>query len=53
MGTWVYQHLGARTLWLGCGGVGVLVGAGFSAVAAATRRRASAPGGGAALPAEP
>lgn len=54
VGTWVYQNLGARTLWLACGGVGVLVGAGFYAVAEATRRRALGPRGGAALPtAEP
>jgi MFS family permease len=37
VGTWVYQHLGARTLWLGCGGVGVLVGAGFYAVSEAVK----------------
>jgi MFS family permease len=50
VGTWVYQHLGARTLWAACGAMGVLVGAGFWAVAMATRR-APAPGGGEALPA--
>lgn len=36
VGTWVYQYLGPRTLWLGCGVVGVLVWAGFYAVAART-----------------
>jgi predicted MFS family arabinose efflux permease len=35
-GTWVYEQLGPRTLWLGCGAVGLLVGAGFQAVAKAT-----------------
>ena len=40
VGTWVYEQLGARTLWLGCGVVGVLVWAGFYAVAARTGRRA-------------
>jgi predicted MFS family arabinose efflux permease len=44
VGTWVYQHLGARTLWLGCGVVGVVVWAGFYAVAAvAGRPRRAAP----------
>ncbi|HEY4595912.1 MAG TPA: MFS transporter [Thermoanaerobaculia bacterium] len=43
VGTWVYQHLGARTLWLGCGVVGVVVWAGFYAVAARTGRRAGVP----------
>ncbi len=33
VGTWVYQHLGARTLWLGCGAAGLLVWAGLYAVA--------------------
>jgi predicted MFS family arabinose efflux permease len=40
VGTWVYQNLGARTLWFGCGVVGVLVGTGFQAVAANTARSA-------------
>src|SRR5436305_8728616 len=40
VGTWVYQHLGARTLWLGCGVVGLVVGAGFYAVAAGAGRPA-------------
>ncbi|HTG35962.1 MAG TPA: MFS transporter [Thermoanaerobaculia bacterium] len=35
VGTWVYQNLGARALWLGCGAVGLLVWAGFQAVAVA------------------
>jgi MFS family permease len=38
VGTWIYQHLGARTLWLACGGMGFLVGAGFWAVAATVKR---------------
>src|SRR3954453_17585079 len=38
VGTWVYQHLGARTLWLGCGVVGVVVWAGFYAVAVVSGR---------------
>jgi predicted MFS family arabinose efflux permease len=32
-GTWAYQHLGPRTLWLACGAMGVVVWAGFHAVA--------------------
>ena len=36
VGTWVYEQLGPRTLWLGCGAVGLLVGTGFQAVARAT-----------------
>ncbi|HYO15047.1 MAG TPA: MFS transporter [Thermoanaerobaculia bacterium] len=32
-GTWVYQHLGARVLWFGCGVVGLLVWAGFHGLA--------------------
>ena len=43
VGTWVYQHLGARTLWLGCGGAGLLVWAGLHAVAAWTGRRGLRP----------
>ncbi len=42
-GTWVYEQLGPRVLWLGCGAVGLLVGAGFQAVARATARAAGAP----------
>jgi predicted MFS family arabinose efflux permease len=37
-GTWIYQHLGARTLWFGCGGVGVVVWAGFHLLATARQR---------------
>jgi MFS family permease len=44
VGTWVYQNLGARALWLGCGAVGALVWAGFHAVAVAISRPAAAPG---------
>jgi predicted MFS family arabinose efflux permease len=43
VGTWVYEQLGARTLWLGCGVVGVLVWAGFYAVAVRAGRRARVP----------
>jgi hypothetical protein len=38
VGTWVYEHLGPRALWLGCGVVGVVVWAGFYAVAAVAGR---------------
>ncbi|HET9210611.1 MAG TPA: MFS transporter [Thermoanaerobaculia bacterium] len=41
VGTWVYQHLGARTLWLGCGVMGVVVWAGLYAVAAGVGRPAA------------
>ena len=37
-GTWVYQHLGMRALWFGCGGVGVLAWAGFRLLAGARGR---------------
>ncbi len=33
VGTWVYERLGPRALWLGGGGVGLLCWAGFQAVA--------------------
>ena len=39
VGTWVYQQLGPRTLWLGCGAIGLLVGAGFQMVAVMTGAR--------------
>jgi MFS family permease len=42
VGTWVYQGLGPRALWLGCGGVGVLAWAGFQALATAISRPAAA-----------
>jgi predicted MFS family arabinose efflux permease len=48
VGTWAYQRLGPRALWLGCGGVGVLAWAGFHALATAIARPAAAawePGG--------
>ena len=38
VGTWVYQAYGARTLWLGCGAVGVILLLGFYGVAAAISR---------------
>jgi MFS family permease len=54
VGTWVYQTLGPRVLWLGCGAVGLLVGTGFQLLATATSRPATAPGGEEVLPiAEP
>ena len=43
-GTWAYEQLGPRTLWLGCGGVGLLVGAGFLGVARAAARPAGPSG---------
>jgi predicted MFS family arabinose efflux permease len=33
VGTWVYQEWGSRTLWLGCGALGVLIWAGFQGLA--------------------
>jgi MFS family permease len=53
VGTWVYQHLGARALWLGCGVVGLLVWAGFQAVAVAIARPVGAPSGPALTPPTP
>jgi MFS family permease len=35
VGTWVYQAWGAKTLWLGCGAVGVILLLGFYGVSAA------------------
>jgi predicted MFS family arabinose efflux permease len=43
VGTWVYEQLGPRTLWLGCGAVGLVVGAGFQWVARAISPVAGAP----------
>jgi MFS family permease len=43
VGTWVYQHLGPRALWLGCGAVGLLVWAGFYGVAVATEPASARP----------
>ncbi|HEV2854432.1 MAG TPA: MFS transporter [Thermoanaerobaculia bacterium] len=43
VGTWVYQNLGPRTLWLACGAVGILVWAGFHTVAALTPPTPSLP----------
>ncbi|HEX4496254.1 MAG TPA: MFS transporter [Thermoanaerobaculia bacterium] len=39
VGTWVYQQRGPRTLWLGCGVVGILCWAGFQAVAVRIGRK--------------
>lgn len=38
VGTWVYQSWGAKTLWLGCGAVGVVILVGFYGVSAAIAR---------------
>jgi MFS family permease len=38
VGTWVYQTWGAKTLWLGCGAVGVIILIGFYGVSAAIAR---------------
>ena len=38
LGTWVYQTWGAKTLWLGCGAVGVILLLGFYGVSAAIAR---------------
>ncbi len=43
VGTWVYQHLGPRPLWYGCGVVGLVVWAGFQAVATLTPSTPSLP----------
>jgi MFS family permease len=51
VGTWVYEHLGPRTLWLGCGVVGLLVGSGFQAVAAVIPRPPAPPRGEEIVPA--
>jgi predicted MFS family arabinose efflux permease len=45
VGTWVYQNLGPQRLWYGCGVVGVIVWAGFQAVAVRTARSSRLPGG--------
>jgi MFS family permease len=34
LGTWIYQTWGPKTLWLGCGAVGLVLLVGFQAVAA-------------------
>jgi predicted MFS family arabinose efflux permease len=36
VGTWIYQNLGPERLWYGCGAVGLVVWAGFHAVAVRT-----------------
>lgn len=41
-GTWVYQRYGSRTLWIACGGVGVVIWIGFQALAVVERREARA-----------
>jgi MFS family permease len=38
LGTWIYQTWGPKTLWLGCGAVGLVLLVGFQAVAAWTER---------------
>lgn len=42
-GTWVYVNLGPRTLWFGCGAIGVVVWAGYEVLAAISRPRATTP----------
>jgi MFS family permease len=43
-GTWVYENLGPRALWFGCGAVGLLVWAGFHGLAVVKRSpRSSSP----------
>ncbi len=42
LGTWIYQTWGPKTLWLGCGGVGLVLLAGFQAVAAWIERERTA-----------
>jgi MFS family permease len=44
VGTWIYEHLGPRTLWFGCGVLGLLVWAGFHGLAVLGRTaRSSSP----------
>jgi predicted MFS family arabinose efflux permease len=43
VGTWVYQRLGPRALWLGCGAAGLLVWAGLYAVAVRVGRPEPSP----------
>jgi MFS family permease len=43
LGTWIYQTWGPRTLWLGCGAVGLVLLVGFQAVAAWMERERSRP----------
>jgi MFS family permease len=38
-GSEVYSHFSPLALWLGCGGLGVLLSLGFRQLAATTRRR--------------
>jgi MFS family permease len=38
VGTWIYQTRGAKTLWLGCGAVGIIILIGFYGVSAAIAR---------------
>lgn len=43
LGTWIYQTWGPRTLWLGCGAVGLVLLVGFQAVAAWIERERGRP----------
>ncbi|HEV8578838.1 MAG TPA: MFS transporter [Thermoanaerobaculia bacterium] len=45
VGTWIYQNLGPEALWYGCGGMGVIVWAGFQAVAVRTAGSSRVPVG--------
>ncbi|MFL6233070.1 MAG: MDR family MFS transporter [Thermoanaerobaculia bacterium] len=53
VGTWVYQHLGPRALWLGCGALGLLVWIGIHAVAVWAATAPSEPSLLAPLPSPP
>lgn len=52
-GTWVYGHWGPRVLWYGIGAVGLLLWAGFQALAMAVDRRAGSTAASAPEPAAP
>ena len=43
LGTWTYQYLGPGALWTGCLVVGMVVAAGFLALAPSVRRRTHSP----------
>jgi MFS family permease len=39
LGGWIYEHLGANLLWIGCLGLGILLSFGFLGLSAPARRR--------------
>ena len=39
LGGWIYEHLGANPLWIGCLGLGTLLSLGFLGLSAPARRR--------------